>query len=111
MERSHEIHSDLVIDLSAGGYGDESTLFLRGELDVHTMYTLRDYIMYCLRHNSRSICLDMADVTRCDGDALYGIAGLQDGLRAAGGRLRITSVSEPVREARNAVTMRHRIFG
>ncbi|MFC4495631.1 STAS domain-containing protein [Streptomyces ovatisporus] len=110
MERSPKTRPQLTVALLSGRNPDERTLVLRGELDVQTMYTLRDNIMYCLRSNCRSIGLDMTGVTRCDGDALYGIAGLQDALRTAGGRLRITGVSEPVREARVTVMLRHSIF-
>jgi ABC-type transporter Mla MlaB component len=101
----------LTITLLPGSHGDESMLVLSGELNVQTMYTLRDYIFYCFRHQHRKIRLDMANVTRCEAGALHGVAGIQQGLSSAGGDLRVTSVSAPVREAHNAVTLRRDIFG
>ncbi|WP_368073135.1 STAS domain-containing protein [Streptomyces sp. WMMB 322] len=92
-------------------HGDEEVLVISEELNVQSMYTLRSYIAYCLRRGRRRIRLDMNDVTWCDGSSLHGIAGLQDALHAVGGYLRITSVSEPVRDARADVALPHGIFG
>lgn len=110
MERPSESRRELTIAVLSEPHGDEVVLALSGELDAQSMYTLRDYIVYCLRRNHRRIRLEMTSVTRCDGGALYGVAGLQEALSAAGGRLRIAGVSEPVREARKTVTLRDDIF-
>lgn len=111
MDRPAEKPSELTVTVLNVVHDDEEILVLSGELDVQTMYTLRDHITHCLRRDQRRIRLDMAGVTQCEAGALHGVAGLQDALSATGGYLRITSVSEPVRAARNAVRLSHGIFG
>ncbi|WP_055484584.1 STAS domain-containing protein [Streptomyces sp. WMMB 322] len=111
MNRPNENRSPLTVTVLAGVQGGEDILLLSGRLDVLTMHTLRDYVWYCLSRNQRRIRLDMAGISQCESGALHGVAGLQEGLSAAGGYLRITSASESVREARNAVRLPRDFLG
>jgi anti-anti-sigma regulatory factor len=65
----------------------------------HGMPTLGDLIVECVKKGHRRLCFDLAEVTKCNEAALYGIAGAQNALQATRGSLRLIEVSEPVRRA------------
>jgi anti-anti-sigma factor len=93
------IRQRLTVDVRPEPEQGELTLVLSGELDEHGMPTLGDLIVECVKKGHRRLCFDLAEVTKCNEAALYGIAGAQNALQATRGSLRLIEVSEPVRRA------------
>ena len=96
MARAHEAVLDVIE--SVAREGDETTVVVRGELDVSTIGDLRGVLeAECERCPSRLV-LDFAKVDFVDSSALHLLVVTNRQLRANGeGSLRIVRTTEPVR--------------
>ena len=75
---------------------DRATVYLAGELDLHTCPALRNRLTELLEHGHRHLVLDLDQVTTLDPAALSVLIATAQRARARGGTLRLVCTSQQI---------------